>query len=322
MKSIYKLLSLPFQLTNMLINYFYEKGIKESIKVDIPVVSIGNISFGGEGKTPVVITLGKFLLSKGIKPAILLRGYKGKKEREGAVISDGKIILKDWEEGGDEALLISENVPGALVMVGKNRIKSAIRALKMGTNLILLDDGFQHRKIHRDLDVVILSDRPTLYREFFSSISRADAILINSNFENEKLLSKIRKISVNLPVFRFTIKNSGFIDKSGNLIDIKDRNIIAFCGIANPARFNETLERAFIKPKKTFYYPDHHKFSLKDSAKIEKEAEKIGADLAVTTEKDFIRLRDLNFSIPVVYLKIEAHFENDFYEFFVEKIGI
>ncbi len=322
MKIIYKILSLPFQISNLAIEFLYKKGIKSSLKVNIPVISIGNISFGGEGKTPVVISLAKFFIKKGIKPAILIRGYKGRKELMGGIVSEERIKIENWEEVGDEALLISENVPGAIVLVGKNRINSALKAIEMGAKLIILDDGFQYRKLFRDLDIVIVSPQNFFQREFFSSLSRADAILLNKDFENEEFLNKIKKIRRDLSVFSFRILNLGIFDKKGYRINLGNEKVIAFCGIANPFRFEKSLNSISIKPEKIIFFPDHHKFTLNDIRKIEMEAEKRGAKIALTTEKDLIRLANLPFSIRIVYSKIEACPEEAFYEFILERLKI
>lgn len=322
MKIIHKILSLPFQMSNLAIELLYKKGIKSSLKVDIPVISIGNISFGGEGKTPVVISMAKFFIQKGIKPVILIRGYKGRKELTGEIVSEGKIKMENWEEVGDEALLISENVPEAIVLVGKNRINSALKAIEMGAKLIILDDGFQYRKLFRTLDIVIVSPQIFFQREFFSSLSRAHAILLNKDFENEEFLYKIKKIRKDLSVFTFRIVNSGIFDKNGSKINLGNEKVIAFCGIANPSRFEKSLNSISIKPEKIFFFPDHHKFTLNDKRKIEREAEKRGAKIALTTEKDFIRLANLPFSIQIVYSKIEACPEEAFYEYILKRLKI
>lgn len=322
MKVIHKILSLPFQISNLAIEFLYKKGIKSYLKVDIPVISIGNISFGGEGKTPVVISLARFFIQKGIKPAILIRGYKGRKELMGEIVSERRIKKEDWEEVGDEALLISGNVPGAIVLVGKNRVNSALKAIEMGAKLIILDDGFQYRKLFRDLDIVIVSPQIFFHREFFSSLSRADAILLNKDFENEEFLNKIKKIRKDLSVFSFRIVNLGIFDKNGYKINLGNEKVIAFCGIANPFRFEKSLNSISIKPEKIIFFPDHHKFTLNDIRKIEMEAEKRGAKIALTTEKDLIRLANLPFSIRIVYSKIEACPEEAFYEFILERLKI
>lgn len=322
MKIFHKILSLPFQISNLAIEFLYKKGIKSPLRVGIPVISIGNISFGGEGKTPIVIALAKFFIKKGIKPAILIRGYKGRKEFMGEIVSKERIKMENWEDVGDEALLISENVPEAIVLVGKNRINSASKAIEMGAKLIILDDGFQYRKLFRTIDIVIVSPPIFFQREFFFSLSRADAILINVDFENEEFLDKIKKIKKGFPVFTFRIVNSGIFNKNGSKINLGNKKVIAFCGIANPFRFARSLNSISIKPEKIIFFPDHHKFTLKDMRKIEMEAEKRGAKIALTTEKDIIRLVNLPFSIQIVYSKIEACPEEAFYDYILERLKI
>jgi tetraacyldisaccharide 4'-kinase len=322
MRLIYKILSLPFQISNLIIDFLYRIGLKSSSRVAVPVISIGNISFGGEGKTPVVVSLAKFFIQKGIKPAILIRGYKSKKELKGDIVSKEKVAKGDWEDVGDEALLIAENVPSAPVITGKNRINSAYKAIEMGAKLIILDDGFQYRKIQREYDIVIVSPQPSFRREFLSSISRADAILINEDFSKEEFIKKIRKIGNDIPIFKFRTLHLGFIDRNGSKINLQGEKVIAFCGIANPLRFLESLKSLSVKPEKIIFFPDHYKFTSKDMKKIEMEAEKAGSKIALTTEKDFIRLKKLPFSIQIVYSKIEAEIEEDFYRYILERLKI
>ncbi len=322
MKALYKLLSIPFQISNSIINFFYKKGIKKSLRVDVPVISVGNISFGGEGKTPVVISLAKFFIQKEIKPSIILRGYKGRKESEGAIVSNGRIRKKDWEEIGDEALLIAENLPSVPVITGKKRTDSALKAIEMGTKLIILDDGFQYRKLFRELDIVIVSTQPSFKREFLSSLSRAHAILINEDFAKGEFVRKVEKIMKNIPIFKFRTISCGIFDKNGSRIDLRGEKVIAFCGIANPLRFVKSLKSIPIIPEKTIFFPDHHRFTFKDLEKIERVAEEKGVKIAVTTEKDLIRLSKLPFSLQIVYSKIEADLENNFYEFLLKRLKI
>lgn len=318
MKIFYKIFSIPFQISNFFIDFLYKKGIKKSIKINVPVISVGNISFGGEGKTPLVLSLSHFFSQKGVNTAILTRGYKGKREKEGATVS-GK---ENWEEFGDEPSLIVKNLPFVTVIVGKNRLKSASKAIEMGASLLILDDGFQYRKLFRDIDIVILSSQPSFRREFLSSIYRADAILINKEYENEKFIEKIRKKNDKIPLFRFIINITGIFDVNGNKIDLMDKKVIAFCGIANPGRFLRSLNSISVKPESIIFFPDHHKYSLKDVKKIEREAEKKNVRVAVTTEKDFVRLSGLPFSLQIVYSKIEACPEEEFYEFLEKRLKL
>lgn len=317
MKIFYKVLSLPFQISNLFIDFLYNTGLKRSFKVSVPVISVGNISFGGEGKTPLVISLSRFFLQKGLKTAILIRGYRGRKEVEGGIASNGD----DWKEYGDEALLIAKNVPDAMVMVGKNRVSSASRAVEMGVSLLILDDGFQYRKLYRDMDIVILSPRASFKREFLYSISRADVVLINKDYENEEFIKNIRK-KKGIPIFTFSVRNTGIFDMNGNKVDLKDKRVIAFCGIANPDRFLKSLHSIPLKPEKIIFFPDHYEYTFKDVKKIEEEAKRRGAEFAVTTEKDFIRLSGLPFSLQIVYSKIEGCPEREFYEFLVERLKL
>jgi tetraacyldisaccharide 4'-kinase len=218
--------------------------------------------------------------------------------------------------------LISKNVPSSIVIIRKNRVNSALKALDMGAKIIILDDGFQYRKIFRNIDIVLYSPLPTFQREFFSSISRANIVLINEGFMEEKIIGKIKKLRKDLSIFQFRVKNYGIFDKYGSRLDLKNENVIAFCGIAKPFRFLKSLESLSIKPERVLFFPDHHRFDLKDIKRIEKEAEKSRVEIAITTEKDFIRLSKLPISIKIVYSKIGMEIEENFYNYILEKLKL
>ena len=310
-----------YQKISQFINFLYDSRILGIKKVNVPVISIGNLSFGGTGKTPVTITLAEKLIEKGFKVAILLRGYKGKFERRGAMISDGRNILYTWRETGDEAFLIAKNVKEAGVFVGKNRVTQALNAIKSGFNLIILDDGFQYRSLYRDVDLVIISSgNQRLLREPVSSLKRANSVLFYNEIE-DKIFEKIKKF--NLYVSKFSYQKVGFYNINENIFypsdHFKGKRAIAFCGIANPFRFKKFLEELEIDIRYFVSFPDHYFYpekSMKDL--IEKHA-KMKAEVLITTEKDALKLTDY-LNLPIYYLKIKAQLPDDLLSFILRRV--
>ncbi|MCP2620869.1 tetraacyldisaccharide 4'-kinase [Candidatus Aminicenantes bacterium AC-334-E05] len=248
----------------------------------------------------------------GYRVAILLRGYKGKFEKRGAMVSDGKNILYNWKEASDEAFLIAKNVRKAGVFVGKNRVINALNAMELGFNLIILDDGFQYRPLYRNIDIVIISsENRKLLREPFSSLKRAN-ILLFYNTIDEKISKKIRKF--NLYISKFHYLKLGFYDVNENnfyLVDyFKGKKAIAFCGIANPSRFKRFLEELEVDIKHFSSFPDHYSYPQNSINTLLKKHRELKTDVLLTTEKDALKLKAYS-NLPIYYLKIKACLSDD-----------
>ena len=157
----------------------YARGVLEAAKAPLPTVSVGNISFGGTEKTPLVMELIALLLRQGHRPALVSRGYRGAWERSGGTLSDGKSLLGTWAQGGDEPFMVARRFPKAGVFVGKDRLASCLKARDLGFTAVVLDDAFQHRRLARDLDIVLVSpaERRPL-RESVAALARAGVILV------------------------------------------------------------------------------------------------------------------------------------------------
>ena len=136
-------------------NSLYDRGVLKPRRAPLPVISVGNISLGGTEKTPLAMELLSQLVALGRRPALISRGYKGRWEKRGGVLSDGRAILGTWQDGGDEPYLIARSFPTVGVYVGKERLTSCRRAAEAGFDIAVLDDGFQHRRLARDLDIVL-----------------------------------------------------------------------------------------------------------------------------------------------------------------------
>jgi tetraacyldisaccharide 4'-kinase len=300
-------------------NWFYKKKILTSKKAPLSVVSVGSIALGGTEKTPLVINLINYLIKHGFKPALISRGYKGRWERSGGILSDGKNILAHWEDSGDEPFMVAQNIPQAGIFIGKNRLLSCQKAKSLGFELAVLDDGFQHRRLHRDLDIVLYTPSEKIaYREPVSSLKRANILLMKKGVHPQRK-KKVMERFPESSVFEYSVKNKGVFrlmeKKTQPGEELKGKKVIAFCGIARPERFLSILHRGGIKPSFLFKFPDHHPYPKSTIEKIIEKYKKINAEAIITTEKDALKIihnKSLK-KIPAYYLKIDLEVEDKFY---------
>jgi tetraacyldisaccharide 4'-kinase len=280
-------------------------------QASIPVVSVGNLTLGGSEKTPLVMELISYVERLGFKPALVSRGYRGAWEKSGGILSDGKTVFGAWIQAGDEPVLVAHRFPKAGVFVGKNRRRSCQKALDLGFDVAILDDGFQHIKLARDLDIVLHDDRsPSAYREGFPALRRADILLWKTGGRGARL-DDIRRKCPGLDIFEYRIIPKGFWSLgSGQEISfeaIKGREIFAFCGIARPGRFFALLEESGLTLKARTSFPDHFSYPPHALSRLGAAYRESGAKALVTTEKDAVKLedRDESFSqMPVYVLRI------------------
>ena len=319
-----KYLLLPVSLLYGIImeirNLFYEFSIFKSYHFDIPVISVGNITVGGTGKTPFVIWLAKKMLGHYNKIAVISRGY-GRSSKGMKVVSD----YKNPQKFGDEPCLIAVSVPEVVVIVSENRKKAIEHAVEeYDADLIILDDAFQHRSVQRNLDMVLLNSAekyngnfplPTgTLREFKHNISRSDIIIITNTTEDDageiniadKSLYRSRGI-LN------TIVNSDFAEIE-SISNFKDRNVVAFSGIAHPEIFKKYLEQKEIKVKKYLSFRDHYNYTIEDIKTLIHTAQSVNCQILLCTEKDMIKISAIKglsndetafFYAPKLELKIE-----------------
>lgn len=329
MRTSLRLLSGIYSFGCLIKNYLYAAKILKPIKAPIKVISIGNLSFGGTGKTPTSIEVIKFLQKQNNKVCLVTRGYKGRWEKSGGILSDGKEILGTWRESGDEAFLAAQNVPDAGVFVGENRHASCVKAAQMGFEIAVLDDAFQHRKLFRDIDIVLLSEgRDCFFREFPSSLKRADILLMkkNSVFSYPSSLI-IKKRAPQIPIHRYRIVPQGIYPVGKSLQPItadffKDKKTMAFCGIAKPERFFSQLNKLGINPYQSMIYPDHHFYPNSSIQKILETAHREKFSAFITTEKDAVKIEQtvLPKEHSVYFLKICMDIQEDFYQLLWSKL--
>jgi len=312
-------------------NLAYQAGIFKSQKAAIPVISVGNIVAGGTGKTPMVILLARLLMGKGLRVAVLTRGYRRslKKNTPGPlVVSDGISLKCGPAEAGDEPFLMASRLlggkghPGALVIVGKDRVAGAKKAAEMGVRVVIMDDGFQHRRLIRDMDIVLLDgDRPRdngwllpvgRLREQPSALKRA-GIIVATRCGNEIGCRNIDRLKrsqgLTQPVFFCRHKavklRSDERQPSVNLS--LDNKLLLFSGIARPDSFEDSVKSLGYSVGKHLIFGDHHSYDQRDLMDITLVSG--GYDAVVTTEKDAVKLPPgWNPGRPLFALEIEMAF--------------
>ncbi|MCI4626267.1 MAG: tetraacyldisaccharide 4'-kinase [Candidatus Magnetoovum sp. WYHC-5] len=292
-------------------------------KLDRMVVSIGNLTVGGTGKTPATIALAKEALRRQLMPCILTRGYKGTKLGSCFVLPDS-----DVKTVGDEPVLMASKLQGVPIIKGKNRYAAGLIAKE--ADFFILDDGFQHFKLHRDVDILLVDGKRGFgngrllpfgpLREPLGELRRADFVLITKTNDAGQcnLLRKFPKERI------FTANHTPayLINNKGTLYPLKDllgKTVFAFCAIAAPLAFKESLISigANIVGFKTF--KDHYKYSLRDIESILKLSKSINAELVITTEKDMVKIKE--YAKNMLALSIEFSVSNVFYEKVFEKIN-
>ncbi|MAR79232.1 MAG: tetraacyldisaccharide 4'-kinase [Rhodospirillaceae bacterium] len=265
-----------------LVLFFSRKYLSRKRKVNIPVICIGNITAGGAGKTPVAISIAKFLISKGLKPHFLTRGYKGK--LKGPILVSNKHSSADV---GDEPILLSEVAP---TWVSKNKIQGAKSALKSNADLIIMDDGLQNDSIHKDLSILVIDGgygfgnnklipAGPLRESVKSSLTKIDFIVyVNDPSKNVK---------IDLSEFKCPILKSNIETITDN-IDL-NKKFSAFCGIARPEKFFSSLKKIGIKLTFSKSFPDHHRYSEDEIMRLIEDSN-IDNSLILTTKKDWVRI--------------------------------
>lgn len=291
-------LSLLYAAVILIRNFFYDIGLYKSYAIDSYVISVGNITVGGTGKTPTVQYLAGLFAALNKRVAIISRGY-GRRSQGTVVVSDGQSILVSVQESGDEPWLLAQACSGAIVIVDSDRVRAAQFAVaRYKPDIILLDDAFQHRRIRRDFDLVTLrSVRPFgngfclpagPLREPRKNWSRAHALLFNGSEYREFKLS----YDHSAPAFYATYAPHYLVNKKGETLslDLTNVKIYAFCGLANPTAFRRTLENLGVNFAGFAAYKDHHNYQKSDIENIYTFFEASAADIIVTTEKDWVKL--------------------------------
>ncbi len=300
-------------------NFLYDHGIFKARQAPLPVISVGNISLGGTEKTPLAMELLSRLVALGRRPALVTRGYRGRWEKTGGVLSDGRAIFGTWQDGGDEPYLIARSFPEVGVYVGKERLTSCQRAAEAGFDIAVLDDGFQHRRLARDLDIVLYSSaEKSALREPLSGLRRSDVLLVKAGEEKVRAVDRLRDRWIG-DIFAYSVVTRGVTDlRTGERFPMErlaKRRLLAFCGIARPRRFVETLHEAGLEVVGFLPFPDHHHYPRASREKIIRAWRIQGADALITTEKDAVKIADRSEEwgdAPVYVLEIGLAIEPGF----------
>lgn len=313
-------------------NLFFDKSVFKSEKVDAKVISVGNITVGGSGKTPLVIYVTNILKNLNYKTGVLSRGY-GRKSHGYKLVSKGDEILTSVEECGDEIYhtALECKVPAA---VSEDRVKGARKLIEeTKTDLIVLDDAFQHRWIARNVDLLIIDqsfvNEKSFFthnllpagdlREGFDSLKRCDAIILNRKFlEKEEIKPEMQNHFEERKIFTSYYKAISFVDVMRkieyNLDDFKGQDSLVVSGIANPKSFLNILNKVHVNTQNKMIFRDHKNYTVTEVQQIRKKFYTTNSHSVVTTEKDAVKLS--NFSkelddIDIFYLKINLCMDDE-----------
>lgn len=323
------------KITNLR-NALYERGAFKSFSPGVPCISVGNITVGGTGKTPLVVFIAEVLAESGEKVCILSRGYGRENPKRRILVSDGERVLADVKTAGDEPFELALKLSGKAVIVSDADRAAAARWAreKFGVTAFVLDDGFQHRRVKRDLDIVCVDATnpfgngkvlPSgVLREPLQNLERADLIAITRANLTENISNlKLQILELNPDCLIFTAKN-----KTSALIELKEFNsletqnfadnrhptpdrCLAFCALGNPESFFEQLRRENFNLASTEKFPDHYFYKQKDIEKLEKTAGQAGAKILLTTAKDAVKLKDLRFNLPCLAVESRMIFDDE-----------
>lgn len=318
-KTIAYILSLIYRLVIVSLSRLYASKFFPEVRLSCPVISVGNITVGGTGKTPCVIWLAQMLQKHGYKPAVLSRGYGSHGSGPVNIVSDGRNILLSGAMAGDEPLLMARTLPGVPVITGPKRLLTGRTAIdKFRVNVLLCDDAFQHRQIYRDINIVLLDSLAPLgngyllprgpLREPPSALGRADVIIATRGDvtgETDSLIAELAQAG-NIPLFRSIHRACAVIRGDYALQlplnELRGKKIYAFAGIGKPSSFKKSILDIGAQVVSFDIFPDHHRYNRQELEKISNNFSQSGADLILTTEKDAMRLQEFADFIPTVYL--------------------
>lgn len=311
----------------------YGSGVLRVQRVDAPVLSVGNITAGGTGKTPLVEWLARVVaLQERKRVCILTRGYGRANERQRVVVSDGTRVLADAREGGDEPLLLAESLLSvAAVVSDADRVAGAHWAIEnLGSEVFILDDGFQHLRIARDLNIVTVDGTDPFgggrllprgrLREPVKGLRRADLIVVTRSeqaHDIDRLRAELEHLSGGRPVLFSRARTRAVrpIAETGEGETVSAASLprasAAFCAIGNPGAFFTHLRSDGHTLAYTRAFTDHHVYTQADAESLARAAKDAGAELLLTTAKDAVKLRSLRFDVPCYVIEIELEFDDE-----------
>ncbi len=297
--------------------WLYGRGLRRARSAPLIVLSVGNIAHGGSEKTPLALEILRLLLGHGYRPALVSRGYRGTWEKRGGIVSDGRSILAGWREAGDEPLMAALEAPGAGVFIGRGRWASCRKAADMGFDVAVLDDGFQHLRLRRDLDIVLHDPAARMgLREGPSALRRAGIVLIKKSAAEAGYSRRFRTPA---STFLYSVSAAGVLPLDGGPLlpaeALRGRKLAVFCGIARPERFFGLSADLGLDVSTRAVFPDHFFYPDKALGKLAAAARNSGCDAFLTTEKDAVKLRGRMKGIaglPVFVLRIGLNLPEEF----------
>ena len=310
---------------------FYRRGLLRRQEVAAPLISVGNLTMGGTGKTPLVEWVAEQLAAANRRVCILTRGYGREHPKQRVVVSNGTEILSDARHAGDEAFLLAESLQQrAAVISDADRRSAALWAIKnFASDVFVLDDGFQNLGLARNLDIVTIDatnpwgNRRLLpagiLRERPRELVRADCIMltrVDEAHDLQELEREIREVSESRPIFHSRMRIRGLrpVNVPGGTLaaaEIKELTVAAFCGIGNPQSFFAQLRAANYQLGLTESFRDHHLYTQADIDRLIRKAVTAGARALLTTAKDEVKLRSLSFDLPCYAVEIGIEIEEE-----------
>ncbi|WP_419656477.1 LpxK: tetraacyldisaccharide 4-kinase (lipid A 4-kinase) [Desulfosarcina variabilis str. Montpellier] len=315
---------------------FYQTGIFPTKSLPCRVVSIGNITAGGTGKTPMAIFVAQTIKKLGYRVVVISRGYRGRMEGSTGVVSDGRTVLLGPDDAGDEPYLIATALTDIPVVVGSDRYQAGMLAIeRFSPDIIVLDDAFQHLRLKRDLDLVLLDQHAPLgnghllprgrLREPTSALCRAHALVL-TRCDAAAGSDHLPPLTFHGPVFHsihvpvvhsVSTSNGSSSNEMANFSALKDRTAVAFAGLADNDQFFDSLKQGGARLVRQFAFGDHHPYDEKDMQRIFRHAVANGAEILITTAKDWVKVEPIyRWPLPVVTVDVRIGWNNDSPSFF------
>ncbi|MGD8702936.1 MAG: tetraacyldisaccharide 4'-kinase [Desulfosarcina sp.] len=305
----------------------YQSGVLPSKTLPCHVISVGNIVAGGTGKTPMTIFVAQRIRDLGYRVVVISRGYRGRMQASGGIVSDGRTILRGPEDAGDEPYLIARTLKNIPVVVGRRRYLAGLLAVdRFKPDVIVLDDAFQHMHLKRDLDLVLLDSRSPfgngyllprgVLREPPSALRRAQ-VLILTRSKPSKAPPFSHALLERLPVYhtrhhpvirKMATSTERIQTDTSDIAFLRDKKVVAFSGLAENRRFFDTLQGAGCRLMRTVAFADHQRYTAGDLDRIVSASNKTGADVVATTFKDYVKIqhfKNLPSALAVVDVDIE-----------------
>jgi len=304
-KAIFKLflniIAFPYMIATSIRNWLYDKNILKTEKLSVPIISVGNITAGGTGKTPFVISLSIILQNSGYKVGIITRGYR-RKGKEQIVVSTGKSPIVSPQISGDEPRLMALKAKDTVIIADRDRVASGKTAIeKYNCTILIMDDGYQHRRLSRDLNILLWDAYSNPYkekvlpagklRESWHGLKRSSLLVFTRTDaipDNYKKFFREKRPDLKQYCSPISIEKIVNMTSGGKVEDLQGHSVLAFCGLGNSQQFFDTVKK--LNPSKliTKKFQDHHKYSYKEISSLIEDAKCNNCEFLITTEKDAI----------------------------------